>query len=876
MAITDTSHVDDSDVALIRRTRAGDNGAYGVLHRRHRAAASAAARRMSRSDADADDLVAEGFARVLATLQRGAGPEVAFRPYLLSTIRRLAYDRTDREQREAPVEYDMEQTPAGGDDPVVAGFEREAAVAAFSSLPERWRMVLWHTEVEGQSAAQVAALLGTKPNAVAALAYRAREGLRQAYLSQHAAAGPAAPVECRAVNDRLAAYVRDGLSPAQQARVRDHLDDCDDCAAAYLELVSVNTSLKGVVGLAVLGSLWPAYAEDAAALLIPGAAGAAAAGASGSATTASSAWWPPKAGPQAVAAVAVVVTVLAVAAAAFVGLRSNEADVAGGTSASSAPGDADASPSSGADGASDRSSSSAPVTGSSGGFGTGHPPGPDPTPVAPAAEPSASPAPVVEPSPATPPPPPPPPPPAVEPSPATPPPPGVPPPAPDPSELSVELAAAGSIVSERPGVVVVRSSNQGTGPGVDVVVEADLGDLELRGLPITAAPSTAPSSAGAATWTCESPTTSRLVCRSAEVDPGASESFYIPVAAPAGRSSTTVTVAISGDGDPGDAPAATVIPIEATGMAARFALVDRGGISVAGNTLVSCPEANPQCSAARTGEGRLLDNGSFTMEMVNSDLGLGALNSSSASVDLPPGAEVLTAQLYWGGNLAGGSGGGAAPDPDLLDVARLRGPDDVVHEVTAERVDTEGSVYQATADVTELVGAGGAGAWTVADVQLGTGAGGHGGWSLAVVYRHAGSPLRSLVLLDGMSRVGAGSSVEFDLGGFVVPDSGASAATLDVVVHEGDAGLTGDQLSVGGVALANDANPLGNTFNSSASDRGGTGPDRDPGHRNLFGLDIDRFDIATALAPGTSSVTVEFSTSADVYLPGVVAFVVDQ
>lgn len=83
-------------------------------------------------------------------------------------------------------------------------------------------------------------------------------------------------------------------------------------------------------------------------------------------------------------------------------------------------------------------------------------------------------------------------------------------------------------------------------------------------------------------------------------------------------------------------------------------------------------------------------------------------------------------------------------------------------------------------------------------------------------------------------------------------------------------------MSVGGVALANDANPLGNTFNSSASDRGGTGPDRDPGHRNLFGLDIDRFDIATALAPGTSSVTVEFSTSADVYLPGVVAFVVDQ
>ena len=53
---------------------------------------------------------------------------------------------------------------------------------AFASLPERWQAVLWHTEIEGARPADVAPLLGLTANGVAALAYRAREGLRQAYL----------------------------------------------------------------------------------------------------------------------------------------------------------------------------------------------------------------------------------------------------------------------------------------------------------------------------------------------------------------------------------------------------------------------------------------------------------------------------------------------------------------------------------------------------------------------------------------------------------------------------------------------------------------------------------------------------------------------
>ena len=62
-------------------------------------------------------------------------------------------------------------------------------------------------------------------NSVSALAYRAREGLRQAYLTMHAhdagrrrlRAGPA---------QHLGAYVRGGLSRRDAARVEEHLEEC--------------------------------------------------------------------------------------------------------------------------------------------------------------------------------------------------------------------------------------------------------------------------------------------------------------------------------------------------------------------------------------------------------------------------------------------------------------------------------------------------------------------------------------------------------------------------------------------------------------------------------------------------------------------------
>jgi RNA polymerase sigma factor (sigma-70 family) len=246
-----------SDAELITRVRGGDLPAYGILFDRHREAAHRLARQLSRSP-DSDDLVAEAFTKVLSVLRNGGGPDIAFRAYVLTAVRRLHIDRMREAARVEPSD-DLERFDAGTafEDPALDGFERSAAARAFSSLPERWQLVLWHLEVEGQKPAEIAPLLGLGANSVSALAYRAREGLRQAYLQMHLADG--AGEKCRWTTEHLGAHVRDGLSRRDSAKVAEHLDECHRCTGLYLELSEINSNLGALLGPAVLGGSAAAY-----------------------------------------------------------------------------------------------------------------------------------------------------------------------------------------------------------------------------------------------------------------------------------------------------------------------------------------------------------------------------------------------------------------------------------------------------------------------------------------------------------------------------------------------------------------------------------------------------------------------------------------
>ena len=241
------------DPSLIARARGGDAEAYGQLYERHVGVALGVARRIT--DHDAEDVVSDAFARTFAVLRDGGGPDVAFRPYVLRAVRNAAVDRHRREGRVDPVgTVDEAQTPLHQDresgDPVVDRLERELAVRAFDSLPERWRTVLWHTEVQGEAPAQVAPLLGISPRAVAQLAVRAREGLRTAWLREHAQHVPAGHQEVVAM---LAPSVRSSLGRRDRRALDEHLAACPGCRRVQDELVEVNSTLRAAVLPAVVG-----------------------------------------------------------------------------------------------------------------------------------------------------------------------------------------------------------------------------------------------------------------------------------------------------------------------------------------------------------------------------------------------------------------------------------------------------------------------------------------------------------------------------------------------------------------------------------------------------------------------------------------------
>ncbi|GAB3029520.1 hypothetical protein GCM10027052_01820 [Parafrigoribacterium mesophilum] len=264
-----------SDESLLAGARAGDKGAFAELWQRHARSGLRVARQFT-SSLDADDLVAEAFTQIYRQVLAGGGPNGSFRPYLYTTIRNLAC-RWGRESHEIPIDdLDGIEDPFALDDPAVAALDRSFTVRAFRSLPQRWQSVLWYTEVEGMDPHEVAPLLGLTANSVAALSYRAREGLRTAWLQAHIS-DTVTDADCRWAIDRLGGHARHGLSAREAERLGEHLRTCARCSiiseevdevGARLALVLLPLILGGVAGGAMLAGV-SAPTGAAAAQLMP-------------------------------------------------------------------------------------------------------------------------------------------------------------------------------------------------------------------------------------------------------------------------------------------------------------------------------------------------------------------------------------------------------------------------------------------------------------------------------------------------------------------------------------------------------------------------------------------------------------------------------
>jgi uncharacterized repeat protein (TIGR01451 family) len=320
------------------------------------------------------------------------------------------------------------------------------------------------------------------------------------------------------------------------------------------------------------------------------------------------------------------------------------------------------------------------------------------------------------------------------------------------------------------------------------------------------------------------------------------------------------------------------------GFAGRFSADANGGITIAANTLESCPESAAGCADARSATGSALNNNDFAMQYVDADSERATFDSSSSRLELPAGARVLFAGLYYGARTDPGTRGARPRDatPEALRTVELKAPGDAAYTRLGERGSTldqsteiKGS-YQAFHDVTDLVAQAGAGEYTVADVQAATGVDRYAGWSLVVAYEAPGDPPRNLTVFDGLQSVTRGQpAVTIPISGFRTPLSGPVRTQLGFVAYEGDLGSGGDGAALDGKPLSDAVNAPNNFFDSGISVDGRPVQSKTPDYRNQLGFDAKLVRADGILTNGATGADISLRTSLEQYLPGVVTFATD-
>ena len=182
-------HDGDDDVRLMLALRAGDESAFDGLFARWSGPLLRYLERMVRDTASAEELVQETFLRLYRARERYE-PEARFSTWLYTIATRLALNElrrprhqsphrsTDQEDDEGNVLVLVAETPRT-DDVVHARRVGDEVEQALARLPERQRIALWLSAVEGLSYAEVAASLETSEKSVKALVHRARCALAE-------------------------------------------------------------------------------------------------------------------------------------------------------------------------------------------------------------------------------------------------------------------------------------------------------------------------------------------------------------------------------------------------------------------------------------------------------------------------------------------------------------------------------------------------------------------------------------------------------------------------------------------------------------------------------------------------------------------------
>lgn len=305
----------------------------------------------------------------------------------------------------------------------------------------------------------------------------------------------------------------------------------------------------------------------------------------------------------------------------------------------------------------------------------------------------------------------------------------------------------------------------------------------------------------------------------------------------------------------------------------RLYLNAKGDLRLVGNMLMHCTGTGTACVDARNGGNRTNGDGAITMGWVNTDPGAGLTNSSSANFNLPAGATVEWAGLYWGSRYTG------TLNSTTHGRIQLKRPGSSTYQlIQSTTLDSATNGYQAFAEVTSIVKSAGGGTYWAGGLTGTTDSGNWAGWTLVIVYSHPSLPLRNFAVYDGFGYI-SNQTVTANPSGFLTPLAGPVVSRVGVLLWDGDKGSSdGERFLINNYALSDAVNPVGDIWNSTVSYLGSHVATRNPSYANTLGVDLDIVNVPVGVVPnGSTSATVGIKSpgSNEVFWFGVVTFMTD-
>ena len=221
MAVTESGHLASREV--------------DDLYRRHGAEVYRYAYAVLGNHADAEDVTQTTFLNAYRSLEQGVRPRKPSN--WLLTIASNAIKQRFRQDQARPRQVELDDRIAGheaDDDGPTVG----EVLSALSKIPPQQRQAIVLREFEGRSYAEIAEIIGVTTSALETLLFRARRSLAEELEHQ---------LTCTEAQLAISKSVDDRLGRKERRRLRDHLNECPDCAH-FARLQQHNrTALRGLM-----------------------------------------------------------------------------------------------------------------------------------------------------------------------------------------------------------------------------------------------------------------------------------------------------------------------------------------------------------------------------------------------------------------------------------------------------------------------------------------------------------------------------------------------------------------------------------------------------------------------------------------------------